>query len=256
MTLLLWSAVTGPSQWWRGGWAEPAGCCHGGFLDVVTRGEFGPDVRGWGPGSLSAAAAAWDELAAELWLAAASFESVCSGLADRWWQGPSSRMMAAQAARHTGWLAAAATQAEGAASQAQTMALAYEAAFAATVHPALVAANRALVAWLAGSNVFGQNTPAIAAAEAIYEQMWAQDVVAMLNYHAVASAVGARLRPWQQLLHELPRRLGGEHPTAQTRNSLTRVQRRHALPSPAHLRCMQRRYCRSSEGYWRRVMPS
>lgn len=25
-------------------------------------------------------------------------------------------------------------------------------------------------------------------AEAIYEQMWAQDVVAMLNYHAVASA--------------------------------------------------------------------
>lgn len=33
----------------------------------------------------------------------------------------------------------------------------------------------------------------------------------MLNYHAVASAVGARLRPWQQLLHELPRRLGGEH---------------------------------------------
>lgn len=91
------------------------------------------------------------------------------------------------------------------------MALAYEAAFAATVHPALVAANRALVAWLAGSNVFGQNTPAIAAAEAIYEQMWAQDVVAMLNYHAVASAVGARLRPWQQLLHELPRRLGGEH---------------------------------------------
>lgn len=48
MTLLLWSAVTGPSQWWRGGWAEPAGCCHGGFLDVVTRGEFGPDVRGWG----------------------------------------------------------------------------------------------------------------------------------------------------------------------------------------------------------------
>lgn len=133
MTLLLWSAVTGPSQWWRGGWAEPAGCCHGGFLDVVTRGEFGGCTR-VGPGSLSAAAAAWDELAAELWLAAASFESVCSGLADRWWQGPSSRMMAAQAARHTGWLAAAATQAEGAASQAQTMALAYEAAFAATVH--------------------------------------------------------------------------------------------------------------------------
>lgn len=181
------------------------------FLTLSPEVNSARMYAGGGPGSLSAAAAAWDELAAELWLAAASFESVCSGLADRWWQGPSSRMMAAQAARHTGWLAAAATQAEGAASQAQTMALAYEAAFAATVHPALVAANRALVAWLAGSNVFGQNTPAIAAAEAIYEQMWAQDVVAMLNYHAVASAVGARLRPWQQLLHELPRRLGGEH---------------------------------------------
>lgn len=94
------------------------------FLTLSPEVNSARMYAGGGPGSLSAAAAAWDELAAELWLAAASFESVCSGLADRWWQGPSSRMMAAQAARHTGWLAAAATQAEGAASQAQTMALA------------------------------------------------------------------------------------------------------------------------------------
>ena len=43
------------------------------------------------------------------------------------------------------------------------------------------------------ANLLGQNTPAIAAAEAEYEQMWAQDVAAMAGYHAEASAVAAQL---------------------------------------------------------------
>ncbi|WP_152375949.1 PPE domain-containing protein, partial [Mycobacterium tuberculosis] len=52
----------------------------------------------------------------------------------------------------------------------------FEAALAATVDPALVAANRARLVALAVSNLLGQNTPAIAAAEAEYELMWAADV--------------------------------------------------------------------------------
>ncbi len=52
----------------------------------------------------------------------------------------------------------------------------------------LVAANRNAFVQLVLSNLFGQNAPAIAAAEAMYEQMWAADVAAMVGYHGGASA--------------------------------------------------------------------
>ncbi|REW10826.1 PPE domain-containing protein, partial [Mycobacterium tuberculosis] len=71
--------------------------------------------------------------------------------------------------------------------------LARQAALAATVDPALVAANRARLVALAVSNLLGQNTPAIAAAEAEYELMWAADVAAMAGYHSGASAAAAAL---------------------------------------------------------------
>ena len=45
----------------------------------------------------------------------------------------------------------------------------------------------------------GQNAPAIAATEADYEEMWAQDVVAMADYHGGASAAAAQLAPWQKV---------------------------------------------------------
>jgi hypothetical protein len=41
---------------------------------------------------------------------------------------------------------------------------------------------------LLGTKVLGQNTPAIAATEAQYEQMWAQDVAA-LSQHATAGLI-------------------------------------------------------------------
>ncbi len=151
---------------------------------------------GAGLGPLLAAAAAWDGLTTDLGLAAASFESVISGLADGSWQGEASMAMASAAAGYVGWLTAAATQAEQTAAQARAAASAFEAAQAATVHPAMVAANRARRVWLAVSNLFGQNAPAIAAAEAEYEQMWAQDVAAMVSYHGAGSAVAAQLTRW------------------------------------------------------------
>lgn len=58
----------------------------------------------------------------------------------------------------------------------------------------MVAANRAQLATLVATNVFGQNTPAIAATEAEYGQMWAQDAAAM-NGYAVASTAATRLTP-------------------------------------------------------------
>jgi len=161
---------------------------------------------GAGSAPMLTAAAAWDGLASELGSAASSFSSVTSGLTDQAWQGPASAAMTAAAAPYTGWLSAAAAQATGAAGQARTVAGAFEAALAATVHPLQVAANRNGLVQLVMWNVFGQNAPAIAAAEAEYEQMWAQDVAAMAGYHAGASAAAAQLPPLQRL-HGLATRL-------------------------------------------------
>ncbi|GAB7151666.1 hypothetical protein LRC537489_49260 [Mycobacterium riyadhense] len=158
---------------------------------------------GAGSGPLLAAAAAWDELAAELGSAAMSFGSVTSGLAGGMWQGPSSVAMAAAAAPYVGWLSAAAASAESAAGQARAVVGVFEAALAATVDPLVIATNRSELVALALSNLFGQNTPAIAAAEFDYELMWAQDVAAMLGYHAGASAVASALAPFAPPLASL-----------------------------------------------------
>jgi PPE-repeat protein len=162
---------------------------------------------GAGSAPMLHAAAAWDGLASELGSAASSFSSVTSGLTHQAWQGPASAAMMAAAAPYTRWLSAAATQAAGAAGQARAAAGAFESALAATVHPLQVAANRNGLMQLVMSNLFGQNWPAIAAVEAEYEQMWAQDVAAMVGYHAGASAVAAQLPQWQQLVHGLASRL-------------------------------------------------
>ncbi|WP_152310985.1 PPE family protein, partial [Mycobacterium tuberculosis] len=143
---------------------------------------------GAGSGPMLAAASAWDGLATELASAAVSFGSVTAGLVGGSWQGRSSVAMAAAAAPYAGWLAAAATQAEQAATQAQVMVAEFEAVRLAMVQPALVAANRSGLISLVISNLFGQNAPAIAAAEAAYEEMWALDVSAMAAYHSGASA--------------------------------------------------------------------
>jgi PPE-repeat protein len=131
-------------------------------------------------------------LASELDSAAESFASVTSGLAAHAWQDPASQAMAAAAAPYAGWLSGAAAQASGAAAQAQSVASAFESALAATVHPAAVAANRSDLVSLVMSNLFGQNAPAIAATESQYEEMWAQDVAAMVGYHGGASAAAAQ----------------------------------------------------------------
>lgn len=162
---------------------------------------------GAGSAPMLGAAAAWDALASELGSAASSFSSVTSGLTGQAWQGPASEAMAAAAAPYAGWLSAAASGATGAAGQARAVAGAFEAARAATVHPLQVAANRNGLVQLVLSNLFGQNAPAIAAVEAEYEQMWAQDVAAMAGYHAGASAAAAQLPEWQQAVHGLASRL-------------------------------------------------
>lgn len=153
---------------------------------------FPPEVNSGlmytGPGSspLAATAAAWDSLAAELYLTAGSYQSVLSDLGGGW-SGPSATAMAGAAAPYVSWMNATASLAAGTGAQVKAAAAAYEAAFAMTVPPPLVTSNRALLAALVATNIFGQNTPAIETTEAQYLQMWAQDVAAMNGYAASAN---------------------------------------------------------------------
>ena len=152
---------------------------------------------GAGSGPMLAAAAAWDELATELQSTAASYGSTIQSLATGPWTGPSSIAMAAAAAPYVAWMSATGAQAEEAASQAKVAAGAYETAFAATVPPPLITANRALLMALIATNFLGQNTPAIAATEAHYMEMWAQDAAAMYAY-AGSSATASQLTPFTE----------------------------------------------------------
>jgi PPE-repeat protein len=150
---------------------------------------------GPGSGPMLAAASAWDGLAAALHSAASSYQSELAALTAGPWLGPASGLMAAAAAPYVTWTRISATQAEQTANQAKGAAAAYETAFAETVPPPVVAANRSLLMTLVATNIFGQNTPAIATTEAQYAEMWAQDAAAMYGY-AGASALATTLTPF------------------------------------------------------------
>jgi len=149
---------------------------------------------GPGAGPMLAAAAAWDAVAAELSSTASAYNSVVSGLANEW-TGASSKAMAASAQPYVTWMSSTASQAGHTAAGARAAATAYDAAFTATVPPAVIAANRSMLATLISTNILGQNTTAIAATEAHYAEMWAQDAAAMYGY-AGAAAAAARVAPF------------------------------------------------------------
>jgi PPE-repeat protein len=159
---------------------------------------FPPEVNsalmysGAGSGPLMAAASAWNELAADLESTATSYQSVIAQLTGGPWLGPTATRMASAAAPYIAWLQGSSIQAAQTGGQASLAAAAYESAFAATVPPSVIAANRALLAALVATNFLGQNTPAIAATEALYMEMWFQDGLTMDTY-AVTSQQAAAL---------------------------------------------------------------
>lgn len=160
----------------------------------ITSGQM---YTGPGAGPMLTAAAAWDALAAELQSTASSYLAIIEGLVNEAWAGPSAVAMAAAAAPYAAWLSATSAQAKNAGVQATAAAGAYESAFAAVVPPTEIATNRMRVAMLSATNVFGQNTAAIAATEAEYGEMWAQDAAAMFGY-ASASAAATRMSPFTE----------------------------------------------------------
>ena len=165
---------------------------------MLDYGSLPPEINsgriysGPGSGPLMAAASAWDSVAAELGTAATGYSSVITELTGSPWLGPASRSMIAAVTPYVSWIGAAAAQAEQTASQARAAAAAFETAFTLTVPPPVIAANRVLLVTLVATNFFGQNSAAIAATEAQYMEMWAQDAAAMYGY-AGSSAIATEL---------------------------------------------------------------
>lgn len=162
---------------------------------------FPPEINsgrmysGPGSGPMLAAAAAWDALATDLQSTATSYGSVISELSAGPWLGGASAAMTAAVGPYVAWMRSTATQAEQTAIQAKAAAAAYEVTFAAMVPPPVIEANRALLQALVATNLLGQNSPAIAATETLYAEMWAQDATAMYGY-AGTSASATTLTPF------------------------------------------------------------
>ncbi|RAU98060.1 PPE family protein [Mycolicibacter senuensis] len=168
---------------------------------MLDYGALPPEVNSGrmytGPGSapMMSAASAWRTLAAELAAAAHSYDTVITQLAGEEWLGPGSASMSAAATPYIAWMDTTATLAEQAASQATAAAMAFETARAATVPPAVVSTNRVQQSALVATNILGINTPAIAALDALYAEMWAQDAAAMYGY-AGGSATASQVTPF------------------------------------------------------------
>jgi PPE-repeat protein len=161
------------------------------FAGIPPEINSGLMYAGAGSGPLMAAASSYNNLAAELSTTASSWESIITNLTTEAWTGPASVSAASAAQPYVAWLSTTAAKLEQAGAQAAASAAAYEAAFAATVPPPVVAANRATLAALVATNILGINTPAIAATEAHYAEMWVQDATAMYAYSAAATAAAA-----------------------------------------------------------------
>lgn len=146
---------------------------------------------GAGAGPMMAAAASYANLAAEVSTTATQWESIVSTLTTGSWTGGGSAAAAAAAQPIVAYLNETAAALEQASAQATASAAAYEAAYAATVPPAEIAANRALLAQLVATNFLGVNTPAIAATEALYGEMWVQDSTMYAAYQAASTAASA-----------------------------------------------------------------
>lgn len=148
---------------------------------------------------LTAAAGAWQGLAAQLGGVATGLQGAIAALVAGGWQGPSSALMATGGLENVRWLYQAAAQAQETAIAAAHGAAAVEAAHAGVIPPPVIEANRNLLEALIASNFLGVNSAAIAACVAEYDQMWAQDASVMYGFSADAAAVTGALVPFTPL---------------------------------------------------------